>query len=137
MGWGCYKHEIDAGSFDWNNSAEKLCERKLKEEHLTFGRHGEVCPKCYIDLEERLAAAEELQDPAGWKEWHQLVARAVGAKYAERTVTLNAAKALQAENAKLRAALEECVDWMCEAHEGTDQWERGKAAREALGKGGS
>lgn len=32
------------------------------------------------------------------------------------------------------AALEECADWMCEAHEGSDQWERGQVVRAAIAK---
>lgn len=34
----------------------------------------------------------------------------------------------------LLATLEECADWMCEAHEGSDQWERGQAAYAAITK---
>jgi len=34
----------------------------------------------------------------------------------------------------LIAAAESAADWMCEAHEGTDQWERGQELRAALKK---
>ena len=41
-------------------------------------------------------------------------------------------KALRANNARLVEALEDCAAWMCEAEQGTDQWERGQAALTTL-----
>lgn len=51
MGWGCYAHEWDAGSDDWQKSLDELVERKLIEKPPTFGRDGEICPACYVELE--------------------------------------------------------------------------------------
>ena len=53
MGWGCYKHEWDAGSTDWKTVVFNLCDRKLKDNPRTFGRDGEVCPKCFEELEKQ------------------------------------------------------------------------------------
>ncbi len=58
MGWGCYKHGWDAGSEAWRQAATDLSNRKLEaaergEEPITFGRDGEVCPSCWIELEGR------------------------------------------------------------------------------------
>ena len=33
---------------------------------------------------------------------------------------------------KLVEALRDCAEWLCEAHQGSDQWERGHAARALL-----
>jgi len=35
---------------------------------------------------------------------------------------------------ELLEALRECADWLCECHEGTDQWERGQKARAVIRK---
>jgi hypothetical protein len=48
MGWGCYKHEWDEGSADWEAHAEKLCNERLKT-HDDWGRDGAICPKCYLE----------------------------------------------------------------------------------------
>lgn len=56
MGWGCYKHEWDAGSENWDKALGELCDRKLTEKPLTFGRDGQICPACYTELEAALAA---------------------------------------------------------------------------------
>lgn len=54
MGWGCYKHEMDAGSEIWTEELAKLCEEKLKENPRTWGRNFSICPLCYIELEKAL-----------------------------------------------------------------------------------
>lgn len=59
MGWGCYKHEWDAGSENWRKFVVALCNRKLKENPRTFGRDGEVCPKCYLELQQALELDEK------------------------------------------------------------------------------
>jgi len=33
---------------------------------------------------------------------------------------------------QLVEALRDCAEWLCEAHQGSDQWERGHAARALL-----
>lgn len=55
MGWGCYRHEWDAGSDSWQKAANELCDRKLKETPRTFGRDGQVCPSCWNEAEAELA----------------------------------------------------------------------------------
>ena len=57
MGWGCYKHELDADSEDWSRHEDELCERKLRETPRTFGRDGRVCPLCFVELEQKLEKA--------------------------------------------------------------------------------
>lgn len=52
MGWGCYKHEADAGSDSWKEKAGELSEQKLESGRATWGRDGEVCPWCWEELEE-------------------------------------------------------------------------------------
>lgn len=64
MGWGCNKHEIDEGSVTWNEKLESLVEREEKRRFPTWGRHGQICPFCFEEMEARLAAAEELIDKA-------------------------------------------------------------------------
>lgn len=54
MGWGCYKHEFDAGSEEWEARMGPLCDRKLAERPLTFGRDNQICPACYEELEAKL-----------------------------------------------------------------------------------
>jgi len=52
VGWGCYKHEWDAGSEAWREHLSELCERMLEAPgDLTWGRDLEVCPKCWVELE--------------------------------------------------------------------------------------
>lgn len=52
MGWGCYKHEWDAGSADWRTAAERICNERLeKTARADWGRDGQICPKCYEELE--------------------------------------------------------------------------------------
>ena len=58
MGWGCYKHEMDAGSDAWGAAVRSVCDRKLAEHPRSFGRNLEVCPLCYEDAEKRIAELE-------------------------------------------------------------------------------
>ena len=51
MGWGCYKHKVDAGSNPWENKMEELCDSKLSKCPLTWGRDLSICPFCYAELE--------------------------------------------------------------------------------------
>jgi hypothetical protein len=54
VGWGCYKHEMDAGSEQWIEDKEALIEKKLAQKPKTFGRDGEICPRCFIEIEKAL-----------------------------------------------------------------------------------
>lgn len=57
MGWGCYKHEWDAGSEHWTRYLKVLANQKLRERpHRSWGRDGQICPKCYVELEKENAA---------------------------------------------------------------------------------
>jgi len=59
MGWGCYKHEWDAGSDNWMAAIRALCKRKLKESvPRTWGRDLQICPACYEELESRMKQLE-------------------------------------------------------------------------------
>ena len=59
MGWGCYKHEWDAGSENWSAYAERLCDERLEKTiRADWGRDGQICPKCYEELE---AECDELR----------------------------------------------------------------------------
>jgi len=51
VGWGCYKHEIDAGSEVWQRALDELCDQKLDTKPLTWGRDRAICPLCYVELE--------------------------------------------------------------------------------------
>ena len=52
MGWGCQKHEWDAGSESWLAHAEKMCnERLVRTRHADWGRDGQICPKCWEEGE--------------------------------------------------------------------------------------
>ena len=51
MGWGCYKHEWDAGSSDWMAYIENRCDERLKQKRKDWGRDGQICPKCWVELE--------------------------------------------------------------------------------------
>ncbi len=54
MGWGCYRHEVDAGSEHWEKQIEKLLTENRRGNHkppFTWGRNGQVCPFCWEELE--------------------------------------------------------------------------------------
>ena len=51
MGWGCYKHEWDAGSPNWQAYLENLCNERLARDRKDWGRDSEICPKCYKEME--------------------------------------------------------------------------------------
>jgi len=52
MGWGCYKHEIDAGSDTWERKMDSLAEKKLEPgDRKSWGRDGEICPFCWEEME--------------------------------------------------------------------------------------
>lgn len=50
MGWGCYRHECDAGSEKWKQKADALCDTQLELLPRSWGRDGEICPFCYEEL---------------------------------------------------------------------------------------
>ena len=54
MGWGCYKHEMDAGSDNWKADLESI----TPPAYHSWGRQEEICPKCFIEI---LAAAIECE----------------------------------------------------------------------------
>ena len=67
MGWGCYKHEWDASSENWQEYMEALCEDRLNEpEHSTWGRDEQICPKCYVEVADAanvmIRALEDMMD---------------------------------------------------------------------------
>ena len=99
MGWGCYKHEWDAGSDSWREHAGRLCEERLRTA-LDWGRDGQICPKCYEELLER--HADELE-----RLRTELTAKHAGElEYlrAENEALANANTRLQAERRLGRAA---------------------------------
>ena len=51
MGWGCYKHEWDAGSPNWQAYLENLCNERLARDSKDWGRDAQICPKCYEEME--------------------------------------------------------------------------------------
>lgn len=62
MVWrGCYAHQIEAGSPAW---AEAVAELVASSERAkaNFEDAGEVCPRCYRHVEDRLEAAKEAVD---------------------------------------------------------------------------
>ena len=63
MGWGCYKHEMDAGSEHWKEAVEQACPPPYE----SWGqRDQEVCPECWIELkserDDLLAALESIAE---------------------------------------------------------------------------
>ena len=93
MGWGCYKHEWDAGSENWRAYAVKMCAEHLeKTSHADWGRDAQICPKCY---EETIAA-------------HEQTLERLRADHRETVEYLRVeSAALAAENARLRRELGE------------------------------
>lgn len=71
MGWGCYRHEIDAGSENWEAQINKLLpDGRTHEKPFDWGRDKQVCPFCWEELEKikniYQKALGEIQDnPAG------------------------------------------------------------------------
>lgn len=59
MGWGCYKHEADAGSESWQKKVTEMSNARLSVPTHDWGRDGEVCPWCWEELEAKLAALLE------------------------------------------------------------------------------
>lgn len=52
MGWGCYKHEVDAGSEHWEAEIKKLIPNERSHgKPFDWGRDGQVCPFCWEELE--------------------------------------------------------------------------------------
>ena len=88
MGWGCYKHEMDAGSKNWKAAVEKA----TPPPYESWGRDEEVCPKCWSELKEiskdMLAALEAIEvcfdmvNVEDWPYWfpgvHTAIAKAKG-----------------------------------------------------------
>ena len=56
MGWGCYKHESDAGSESWQKKIADI----TPENCDPWGRDGEICPWCYESTLERMNALENV-----------------------------------------------------------------------------
>lgn len=51
MGWGCSKHECDAGADAWKEKMKSLCIKQLDEHPGTWGRQSFICPWCWEELE--------------------------------------------------------------------------------------
>ena len=52
MGWGCYRHEIDAGSENWKKKCASMLEKgRAHVPPFTWGRDEQVCPFCWEELE--------------------------------------------------------------------------------------
>lgn len=52
MGWGCYRHEIDADSDNWKKKVQAMLDGKgCHRQPFTWGRDGQVCPFCFDELE--------------------------------------------------------------------------------------
>lgn len=52
MGWGCYRHECDAGSENWKNKLEQLSQAQLDGSRSgrlphSWGRDVQICPWCW------------------------------------------------------------------------------------------
>ena len=72
MGWGCNKHEWDAGSEDWIAAMGPICDERL-ERHNDWGRQLAICPKCWLEREAQLSkmllalkAARRRMGISGW-----------------------------------------------------------------------
>ena len=51
MSWGCYKHEVDAGSENWQEKMSELCQNQLDDYgYQNWGRQLAICPWCYSEL---------------------------------------------------------------------------------------
>lgn len=52
MGWGCYRHEVDADTENWNAQVDKLLPDGASHgKPFNWGRDGQVCPFCWTELE--------------------------------------------------------------------------------------
>lgn len=52
MGWGCYRHEIDAGSENWKKKFATLIPNgRSHGQPFDWGRDEQVCPFCWEELE--------------------------------------------------------------------------------------
>ena len=56
MGWGCYRHECDAGSEKWKKKIHELSQAQLDGARAkclpyTWGRDMEICPWCWEERE--------------------------------------------------------------------------------------
>lgn len=52
MGWGCYRHEVDADTENWNAQIDKLLPDGASHgKPFNWGRDGQVCPFCWEELE--------------------------------------------------------------------------------------
>lgn len=54
MGWGCYKHECDAGSEKWKAKSAELSAKEEQKGFPRWGRDEQVCPFCYEEAVEIL-----------------------------------------------------------------------------------
>lgn len=61
MGWGCNRHEVDAGSDNWDAKMGSLLvpDGHSHEKPFNFGRDNQVCPFCWEELEEIFKAFRE------------------------------------------------------------------------------
>lgn len=78
MGWGCNKHEIDAGSDDWDAALERLCDRKLLEKK-SFGRDGQICPLCWEEMEDEVRALRGSGSEKEFSEFHRRLFKFINA----------------------------------------------------------
>jgi hypothetical protein len=62
MGWGCYKHEMDAGSEMWVDAKDRVVAQGLK--NGTFGRDDEICPLCYEEMSSELQRLKGIEQAA-------------------------------------------------------------------------
>ena len=63
MGWGCYKHEMDAGSKNWTKHAEELANEHLKKTgSANWGRDAEICPVCYKEMVDTIRETIEFME---------------------------------------------------------------------------
>lgn len=52
MGWGCYRHEVDAESENWNAQIDALLPDGASHgKPFNFGRDRQVCPFCWEEME--------------------------------------------------------------------------------------
>ncbi len=51
MGYGCYRHEVDAGSTHWNSKFDSMLENgRAHKEPFTWGRDNQICPFCWDEM---------------------------------------------------------------------------------------
>lgn len=59
MGWGCHRHEFDINSEEGRSWKTRcLGDGRIR----AFGRDNEVCPRCFLDVESALLAAQRAME---------------------------------------------------------------------------